>query len=452
MRRPVWVLHVFVVGLALHNLVMAELWDAGVRGRALDVVSSWKELLLAASLVVVWAGARRTFAWRWCDVLALAYAAVVVVWALLPQGWLGGHATQRGIVIGARHDLVPVAAYFLGRGLALSEAELRRVGATILATGVGLAVFGLVDIYAIPLSWWRHSGAPGWFHDQLGFNYFGLSGLPENFVYNTGNEHPFRRLVSTFLSPLASSYVFVVALLLAAAWLVRRRPPLLLWLPTTAILFAGLLWTHSRSSEIALAVGLVVLGLVRRQALVPLLASAAAVLVVSAAFVKVYPHVAPTTTFTASELREQRAHAHQTGASAGGGFADASTASHWRNLRSGVRTVVHHPQGYGVGNAGSTALRTGAKVEAGESTYTELGVDAGLLGALLFVAWSVSLLWVVLPCTAWLGGAFVAMFALGLQTDVLGVPWIVYVLWPLGGSVVSTVAARPFATRLSYQE
>ena len=298
----------------------------------------------------------------------------------------------------------------------------------------------------------RSRGAPGWFHDQLGFDYFGLSGLPENFVYNTGNEHPIRRLVSTFLSPLASSYVFVVALLLAAAWLVRRRPPLLLWLPTTAILFAGLLWTHSRSSEIALAVGLVVLGLVRREALVPLLVSAAAVLVVSAAFVKVYPHVGPSTTFTASELREQRAHAHQTGAAAGGGFSDASTASHWRNLRSGIRTVVRHPQGFGVGNAGSTALRTGTKVEAGESTYTELGVDAGLLGALLFIAWSASLLWVVLPCTAWLGAAFVAMFALGLQTDILGVPWIAYVLWSLGGSVVSTVTARPFATRLSYQE
>jgi hypothetical protein len=452
MRRPVWVLHVFVIGLAVHNLVMAELWDAGVRGRALDVVSSWKEALLAVALVVVWAGAWRTFVWRWCDVLALAYAAVVLIWALLPQSWLGGHATHRGIVIGARHDLVPVAAYFLGRGLALSEAELRRVGATILATGVGVALFGLVDIYAIPLSWWRHSGAPGWFHDQLGFHYFGLSGLPENFVYNTGNEHPLRRLVSTFLSPLASSYVFVVALLLAAAWLVRRRPPLLLWVTVVTILFAGLLWTHSRSSEIALAIGLVVLGLVRREALVPLVAAAAVILVTSAVFVKAYPHIAPSTKFTAAELRQQREHAHRTGGSAGSGFSDASTASHWRNLRSGVRTVVHHPQGYGVGNAGSTALRTGAKVEAGESTYTELGVDAGLLGALLFVAWSVSLLWVVLPCTAWLGGAFVAMFALGLQTDVLGVPWIVYVLWPLGGSVVSTVAARPFATRLSYQE
>ena len=30
MRRPVWILHVFVVGLALHNLVMAELWIGSI--------------------------------------------------------------------------------------------------------------------------------------------------------------------------------------------------------------------------------------------------------------------------------------------------------------------------------------------------------------------------------------------------------------------------------------
>jgi O-antigen ligase/polysaccharide polymerase Wzy-like membrane protein len=451
MRRPVWVVYVFVVGLALHNVVMAELWAAGVRGRALDVVSAWKEVLLAAALVVVWAGAWRSFEWLWCDALALAYGAVVVVWSLLPQSWLGGHATHRGIVLGARHDLVPVAAYFLGRGLALTEPELRRVGAAILATAAGLAAFGLVDIYAIPLSWWRHSGAPGWFHDQLGFDYKGLSRLPENFVYNTGNERPLRRLVSTFLSPLATSYILVVALLVAVAWLVRRRPPLLLWIPLAALLFAGLLWTHSRSSYFALVAGLVVLALVRREQALPLLAAAAIVLVSSVVFVKAYTHVAPSTTFTRSELAYQRRHAHsQSGGGAGGGFSDASTSSHWRSLRAGVRRVVHHPQGYGVGNAGSTAARTGAQIEAGESTYTELGVDAGLLGALLFIAWSLVLLRIVLPCTAWLGAAFVAVFLLGLQTDVLGVPWLGYVLWTLGGSVVTMAAARrPVPTRPS---
>ena len=49
-KRPVWILHVFVVGLALHNFAMAELYAAGVRGTALDVVSAWKEVLLALGL------------------------------------------------------------------------------------------------------------------------------------------------------------------------------------------------------------------------------------------------------------------------------------------------------------------------------------------------------------------------------------------------------------------
>ena len=56
--RPVWVVHVFVVGLATHNLVAAELYAAGVRGVTLDVISAWKELLLAiAVLGVLRAGA-----------------------------------------------------------------------------------------------------------------------------------------------------------------------------------------------------------------------------------------------------------------------------------------------------------------------------------------------------------------------------------------------------------
>src|SRR5205085_8728957 len=199
----------------------------------------------------------------------------------------------------------------------LTQAETRRLAATIIATAAGVAAFGLVDVYAVPLSWWRHSGAAGWFQHQLGFAYQGLSGLPENFVYNTGNEHPLRRLVSTFLSPLASSYVFVVALLLAVAWLVRRRAPLVVWTPLAAVLFAGLLWTHSRSSYFALVAGLVALALVRCGQSPALLATAAVVLVSSLVFVKAYAHVAPSTSFTQNELAQQRRHAHQAGGSAG---------------------------------------------------------------------------------------------------------------------------------------
>src|SRR6202030_1208893 len=124
-------------------------------------------------------------------------------------------------------------------------------------------------------------------------------------IYNTGNEHPLRRLVSTFLSPLASSYMFVVALLLAAAWLIRRRPPLFVWIPVASVLFAGLLWTHSRSSDAALVLGLLVLAFARREAWVPLTASAAVVLIASLVFVTAYTHIAPVTSFTPKELKQQ---------------------------------------------------------------------------------------------------------------------------------------------------
>jgi hypothetical protein len=433
MRRPVWILHVFVVGLALHNFVAAELWDAGLRGASLDVVSAWKEALLALGLVLVY---RHGVPFRLAlvDWLALAYGAVVVVYAAIPQHVLDGSATHHGELLGLRHDLLPVAAYFFGRGLDLTVGDFRRLGRTIIGSAAAVAAFGLIDIYTIPLSWWRSSGVPGWFTDQLGFHYSGLSGLPENFVYNTGNEHPLRRLVSTFLSPLASSYMFVTALLLCAAWLLQLRPRLLVWVPTTGLIFAGLLWTHSRSSYIALALGLVVFAVLRREWLWPLLGSAVVVVLVGLAFVKAYPHIAPVTSYTPKELEQQRAHAHsQAGGAAVDGLEDASTTSHLRNLRDGIKTVLHHPQGYGPGNAGSTAARTDVQIKAGESTYTELGVDAGLVGGLLFIAWSLAVLWRLVRCNAWLAATMVAMLALALQTDIIGVPWVVYTLWPLAG-------------------
>jgi hypothetical protein len=427
--RPVWALHVLIVGLALHNLVVSLLWRAGVRGGALTVLSAWKDVLLVAALVLAVVARRRLPVDRTAaDWLALAFGAFVVVYGLLPQSLLAGGATHRGVLYAARHDLLPVGAYFLGRSLDLTAAERSRLCRTVAATAAVVAAFGLVDVYVVPLSWWRHSA--GWFDHQLGLDYGpGLSHLPQNFVYNVGGNVIYRRLTSTFLSPLATAYLLVVALFAVP---LRRR----FGIPAALLLFAAVLWTHTRAALVALVAGLLVLSVARR-ALRPLVL-AAAVVVLSLGFVKGYEHFAPRAHFTAAEQKAQERNARQHPGVSNDPTAanESSTSEHLASLRDGARAVGRHPWGYGLGNSGVTAARTHVAIKAGESTYTELGVETGLAGGLVFVAWSLVLLRATLRRAAWLGAAFAAVLVLGLQTDVIGIPWIAVVVWALAGDAV----------------
>jgi hypothetical protein len=111
------------------------------------------------------------------------------------------------------------------------------------------------------------------------------------------------------------------------------------------------------------------------------------------------------------------------------------------SLREGARTVVHHPQGFGLGNVGQTASRTGTPIKAGESNYTEFGAELGVLGALLWIAWGLALLAGLVragrtdPWAAGLAAAFAAVLALAVQTDVIGDPWIAYCVWGFAGAL-----------------
>jgi hypothetical protein len=417
------------VGLALHNVAMAQLWELGIRGTALDVVAAWKEALLLVALVAVAWHVRRWPAVRVADALALAYAVVIVAYWLIPQSWLDGEATTRGELLALRHHLFPVAGYALGRLVSEAWPSRDRFGRLVAIVALVVVVVGFVDLAFLPLQSWRDSGVPGWYREQLGLDYEGLSGLPENWVYNTGDEeNPLRRLVSTFLSPLASAYLLVVALIY-----VLSRPFRWWWGLLSVALYVGLLYTHTRAAFAALAVGLVVLAIAQRRA-APV-AMAVVSFGVGALFLSAYPSIGPTTSFTPEELEWQRQNAEREGSTSDDAFAanEASTESHWRNLREGVRVVLEHPQGYGLGNAGVVAKRTGVEIRAGESTYTELGVDAGIAGVVAFVLWSIAILAGLWRREAWLAAAFSAVLLIALQTDVIGVHWLAFTVWAAAG-------------------
>jgi len=413
----------------LHNVAMAQLWDLGVRGTSLDVAAAWKEaLLLVALLVVAWR-VRHWPAVKAADVLAASYAIVIVVYWLIPQDVLGGEATTRGELLALRHHLFPVAAYALGRLAAFAWEERGRVGSLIVLSAVVVAVVGLLDLAFVSLQAWRGSGVPGWYREQLGLDYEGLSGLPENWVFNTGDEeNPIRRLVSTFLSPLASAYALVVALIYVVS-----RPFRWWWGLLAVLLYVALLYTHTRAAFAALAFGLVVLALAQRR-IAPAVIAAASV-AVGALFLAAYPSIGPSTSYTPEELEWLRENARQEGGESDDPLAgdDASTESHWRNFREGVRVVIEHPQGYGLGNAGVVAKRTGVEIRAGESTYTELGVDAGLAGVVAFVLWCMAILVGLWRRVAWLFAAFATVLVLGLQTDVIGIHWLAFTMWVAAG-------------------
>ena len=181
---------------------------------------------------------------------------------------------------------------------------------------------------------------------------------------------------------------------------------------------------------------MVLLAVVRRRA--QLLGWAVAVVVVAFAFVKGYDHFAPRTHFTAAEkiVQERNGAEAQTVSHDPTAVGESSTSEHLASLRDGAKTVLKHPWGFGLGNSGVTAMRTDVGIKAGESTYTELGVETGLVGGLVFIAWSLALLRGTLRRYAWLGAAFAAVLVLGLQTDVIGVPWIAVVVWAAVGDVV----------------
>ena len=430
---------VLVVGLALHNAAMAQLWDLGVRGDLLDGVAAWKEILLAVAVALLAWRVRDRVTVATLDLLAFGYTFAVVAYAVLPQDWLGGEATTRGELLALRHHLLPVGAYVLGRLIGTMRRDTSWLGAALVLTAAGIAFLGLLDLAVVSLSAWRDSGVPSWYREQLGLDYRGLSGLPENWVYNTGDEeNPMRRLVSTFLSPLASAYAFVVALIYVVS-----RPLRWWWALAAALLYVGLLYTHTRAAFAALAVGLVLLGFLQRR-LAPVVLGVASV-VVAAGFLVAYSSIGPSTSYTPEELEFLRANAARGPVESADPFSpgESSASSHLENLRDGVEAVVEHPQGYGLGNAGVVAKRTGLEPVAGESTYTELGVDIGVVGMLAFVFWSVALLLALVRREAWLAAALAAVLLLGLQTDVIGIHWLALAIWGGAGIAVSRPRAQP---------
>jgi hypothetical protein len=221
------------------------------------------------------------------------------------------------------------------------------------------------------------------------------------------------------------------------------------------VVLAAFLLAFSRAAALALVGALVVLALARRS-LGPL-AGAAAVLAASVATAAWFTSIAPETRFFPEDKAYQERRAREEGPLPPGspldttsGFSDSSSREHLAELRRSFENLVDRPQGHGLGTSGQIAQRFGdGDFAAGESLYLTIGVETGAAGLLALLALVGAALVTLFRAgrrragsalgvaAAVLVAAQAAVFAIGLQTEVWGVPWLVYVLWFLTGSVVT---------------
>jgi hypothetical protein len=450
-RRPLYALYAFLVGLAFHNAAFMGLWLAGAEGWQLTVLQAWKEILLGTALLSVLVARRLPRRLVPLDFAALALALVAAVYLFVPAD-----TTIEGRLYGLRSILLPLAAYALGRCLVLGSREWRRVAAVGVGAAAAVAVVGLAENYALTIGDWRAWGAKGYYSEQLDFPAFhGPAGLPDNWALNL-SDGVFRRLISTYLSPLGTAYMLAVALIVAVVELPRVRGRALLGLgAATLVLLAAFLLAFSRAAALALVGALVVLALAHwsRWAL----AGAAVVLAASVVTAAWFTSIAPETRFFPEDKAYQERRAREEGPLPPGspldttsGFSDSSSREHLAELRRSFENLVDRPQGHGLGTSGQIAQRFGdGDFAAGESLYLTVGVETGVAGLLALLALVGATLLTLFRAArrragsalgvaaAVLVAAQAAVFAIGLQTEVWGIPWLVYVLWLLTGSAIT---------------
>ena len=353
---------------------MALLWQAGVRDTALDVVAAWKDVLLLAAVVLALAAAGSIPHLGWPDRLALAYGAFVVVYWLLPQSWLDGDATARGELYALRHHLLPLGAYILGRLVALDRAWWRRIVAhprrcRRRARGLGArrrlpraapVVARLRGARLVPRAARARLSLPLGPARELDPEHGrgeprppARLDLPEparDRVRARRRAAPARRRAAAVVDGRRRRDRVRGAPLDAHARRVHRAARR----PRSCSPLCGVAWRAGRArGRLGRRDGRLRRRCSRRSG---------------------RRRPTPRRSSSACARTPPRTASPATTRSSTG---ESSTSSHLSALRDGIRTVARHPWGYGLGNAGVSAARTGVTPKAGESTYTELGVEHG---------------------------------------------------------------------------
>ncbi len=389
--RPFYVLVLLILGLMFH--VFATRISIGLFGLDPELVGRlalWKEgmmVLLTGMLAVRRAVRQDRFRLPLYPFdLGLACVALVMsVYVLVtPRLSIG--------VFGLRNYLEPLIILYLLRAVPTTRRDLTRLIGAMLAVSVVVALFGIYQA-----TFWGFSDLYNWgFRDADGT-------IPNAFYMAVVERQPRLRAVSTVTSPNELGLLMQQAILLCVVLFTQRVRPLwqkALLVGVAAINSACLLFTFSRSSFIALVVGVIALALLQRAAgwqkwgrialdavrspgTMLVLVSLIVLMGIGAERVGLIARFARALT-----LR------------------DPSAAGHLASFQVSIPFIWEHPMGIGMGMAGPRALRfeEEVKIEHVESSYFQMMIEIGVPGSFLVIGVLLLMVWTLRRQSGKLGG------------------------------------------------
>jgi hypothetical protein len=444
---PFRALGILVSGMAFHNILLMTLLRLGTPAPLIRVVQAWKEgiLLLLLGLAVravvtAWRSGRRPRL-LFLDWAMLAFAIVVVIYALMPSSWFGVPVTLSQRLVAVRLDLLLPLLYAFGRVFWSDRREdLTWVAAAIAGSAAVVGLVAVIELWLVPTTAWLDAGV-NQLSSWLGFTYHGPKGLPENFFQSTTEGPLLRRAVSTYVSPLGIAYSGLLIVPLAIAWASRRSGRQLLRLGLLGLTAVGVLFSLTRLALGLMAFEFAILALLLRR--VWLFLATGLVALGAVAMIYVYPQFGPLTTPSLTPLH----HTFRIHILSGG---DPSLREHVGQLAYDFEYVRLHPLGTGLGSA---VHRFGSSRGPGESAildvFGELGVIGGALylptyflmilaGMRAYLAVRRDVLASGLPLVAAIGG--LALLPITLTSDVWADLSVTYLFWWAAGYSVAIIA------------
>jgi hypothetical protein len=405
--------------LAMPFHALLTVWGSSLLGGHYITLRLWKEVLLVLSIVgVLYLIATdhkirthtlsRRLVW-----LILAYSGLNIIWGFLAynQHDVSAKALGYGLIVNLRF----LAFFLVTWAVALRMSRLRSHWQWMVYwPAMGVAAFGLLQIFVLPHDFLRH---------------FGYGPLTIDPVETINHNAHYIRIMSTLrgANPLGA-YLIIPISLLAVLLLSKRRRT---WLQAgfLAELLLVLFFTFSRSAWIgaALSIGVVLLLAVKtRPARGVTVAIIAGLIVVGAGLTVLWSHTP----------RYQNFIFHtQTGSP----IAETSNEGHLAALRGSAHDLVRQPLGHGPGTAGPASIyNTQRPPRLAENYFLQITQETGWLGLGLFVLINAGvgyLLWLrrADPLALSLFASLIGLTFINLLSHAWTDDTLAYVWWGLAG-------------------